>query len=699
MCRISTLIGYFASGLPHYAVNFLGFQECVTASILQTPKGGGGFRDGWGESTTGGLPMTYTFKLSRRLARLRDASLLVAAIFTISCTSDDSTGPGSGQASDPNGISVAPGSVLVSTNEAVQFTASTLESGAFSTSSKGGRGRGRRTVVSLSVAPETLTVASGSPTNFVATAALSDGSTGNPSVTWVATGGTIDANGRYTAGGIAGAYAVSATAANGIADTASVIVTDNPPTVVGVSLSPTSASLPQGASKQFVAMGKSNTGSTVAVGARYAANGGTISADGLYQAGQTPGNFRVIATDTVTNLADTAAVIIEAPPATLQAIVLTPGTASLTIGGTQQFTVTGKMSDGSSASISVSWSASGGTVSSSGLYTAGSVAGSYRVIATDQGSRLADTATISITAPATAPTPPQAGDLPTPLRTVNVANSASLATAVQNAQPGDQIVMAPGSYSSDFTVSRSGTAQNPIVLTGPRTAILSGSAGVAQIYVTGSFWIFNGFRITNPVNSGVDVAGNYNIFEYLEIDHTGTTGMAVKTGLAGANPGTSVTGNEIRYNYIHDTGLFRADYGEGIYLGDGTCGCQRALNTHVHHNTIGPNVGAESIEAKVSADGNTIEFNTITGGTGVVIRSNNNVFNDNTMSAGGANGNALVGIGSDVAGVSATNNVFHRNIGSNLPFLFFNSSAASGSQIFCDNKPTAPTALGVTCTQ
>jgi hypothetical protein len=255
--------------------------------------------------------------------------------------------------------------------------------------------------------------------------------------------------------------------------------------------------------------------------------------------------------------------------------------------------------------------------------------------------------------------------------------------------------MAPGTYSSDFTISRSGTAQNAIVLTGPRTAVLSSSAGVAQIYVTGSYWIFNGFRITKTVNSGVDTDGNYNIFEYLEIDHTGTTGIAIKTGLAGANNGRTVTGNVIRYNNIHDTGLARADFGEGIYLGDGTCACQRALHTHVHHNTIGPNIGAEVIEAKVSADSNVIEFNTLTvGGGALVIRSNNNTVNDNTLT-GLNRGFWLIGVGSDVSGKPASNNLLKRNTGSNERSLFYVDANSSGTIVCSDNAAIAPTVLGV----
>ncbi len=50
-----------------------------------------------------------------------------------------------------------------------------------------------------------------------------------------------------------------------------------------------------------------------------------------------PGTFRVVATDTLTNLADTSAVIIEPPLPTLEAVVLTPASVTLQGGAAQQF--------------------------------------------------------------------------------------------------------------------------------------------------------------------------------------------------------------------------------------------------------------------------------------------------------------------------------------------------------------------------
>ena len=58
------------------------------------------------------------------------------------------------------------------------------------------------------------------------------------------------------------------------------------------------------------------------------------------------------------------------------------------------------MSDGSTAGVSVTWSATGGTITTGGLYTAGTTAGTFRVIAIQQGGTRADTSSVTITVPA-----------------------------------------------------------------------------------------------------------------------------------------------------------------------------------------------------------------------------------------------------------------------------------------------------------
>jgi len=149
-------------------------------------------------------------------------------------------------------------------------------------------------------------------------------------------------------------------------------------------------------------------GSTVSItDATWTGTGGTVSTGGLYTAGQTPGSYRVIAAKS--GKADTSAVTVTAP-ATLVSISVNPSSATVNTGATQQFSVSGKMSDGSSVSITNAvWTATGGTVSSSGLYTAGGTAGSYSIKATANGGALSASASITVVTPAPPPPPPPTG--------------------------------------------------------------------------------------------------------------------------------------------------------------------------------------------------------------------------------------------------------------------------------------------------
>ena len=145
------------------------------------------------------------------------------------------------------------------------------------------------------------------------------------------------------------------------------------PNGVTVSVSPTTANVQTNATFQFTAAVTGSTNTTVT----WTATGGTVSTSGLYTAPATAGTYTVKATSAAdTTKSASATVTVTAPGAV--SVSITPTTASLPTGGTQQFTaaVTG------STNTAVTWTATGGTVSSSGFYTAPATAGTYTVKAT-----------------------------------------------------------------------------------------------------------------------------------------------------------------------------------------------------------------------------------------------------------------------------------------------------------------------------
>ena len=260
------------------------------------------------------------------------------------------------------------------------------------------------TLTGIEVTPPALSMAPGASQQFAAVGRLSNGNSVGVRVNWVATGGTISTGGLYTAGAAAGTFRVIATREGDTpADTSTVTVTSTPSTLVGIQVSPASINIAPGAAQQFSAVGRNSDGTSSSVSVNWSATGGSITAGGLYTAGATAGTFRVIAVRQGDTKADTSSVTIAAPAPTLTAVEVSPTTATVAAGATQQFSALGRMSDNSTASVTVTWSATGGTITTGGLYTAGATAGSYRVIAVRQGDTKADTSSVTITA-VTAPT-------------------------------------------------------------------------------------------------------------------------------------------------------------------------------------------------------------------------------------------------------------------------------------------------------
>lgn len=170
-----------------------------------------------------------------------------------------------------------------------------------------------------------------------------------------------------------------------------------PVTLESVTVAPARVTLAPGASQPFSASANMSDGGTLAANVAWSATGGSISSAGVYTAGSTPGDYRVVATAQGSTLADTALVTIPAPPpANLVAIEVTPPTATVQAGLTQQFTAVGRLSDNSTTAVPVSWTATGGSVSAGGIFTAGATSGSYLVIATELGGPFADTSVVTV---------------------------------------------------------------------------------------------------------------------------------------------------------------------------------------------------------------------------------------------------------------------------------------------------------------
>src|SRR6185312_7432545 len=74
---------------------------------------------------------------------------------------------------------------------------------------------------------------------------------------------------------------------------------------------------------------------------------------------------------------------------------LVPASANLAASTKRQFSAYGRTTAGDSIAVPVVFTATGGTVTSNGLFTAGTTAGTFRVIATSGA--VADTSAVTVT--------------------------------------------------------------------------------------------------------------------------------------------------------------------------------------------------------------------------------------------------------------------------------------------------------------
>ncbi len=255
-------------------------------------------------------------------------------------------------------------------------------------------------VSSITVNPGSTSFVAGASQQLTATLTDNTGSvvTGQ-TVTWSSSDASVvsvSANGLAT-GGHTGSATVIATA-GGQSGSAMFAVAAG--AVRLVTISPPADSLEQGKKVQLAATltdvaGNTVTGRTV-TWTTSNSSVATTTSSGLVSA-LAAGSADITAT--VDTVSKSAAITVTAAPVsapTLVTLTVSPSTVTLAPGATRQFSVAGSWSDGSSSVPAVSYSATGGTITAGGLYTAGTQQGTFRVIATQQGGTVADTSAVTV---------------------------------------------------------------------------------------------------------------------------------------------------------------------------------------------------------------------------------------------------------------------------------------------------------------
>lgn len=372
-------------------------------------------------------------------------------------------------------------------------------------------------------------------------------------------------------------------------------------------------------------------------------------------------------------------------------VAVAPASIAVDVGGDDTFTATITDCAGPAAGT-VTWSIkhpSIASISPSGntVTVTGVAEGTTYGIATFSGVK--DSGQVQVS-PASTPAYSSCDDLPTPLRTVNVSTSSQLSAARSSALPGDRIVLAPGSYAGTSLTGKNGTSTNPIVICGPRTAVVSSGLSLTN----SAWWIYQGFTL-------------YNGFQPLllkNVDNSRMQGLLIrKVGQEAVHLLCGAADNVMAGNTIDSTGTSVAQYGEGFYVGTDPsnrtmhCGSStdNSTNNVIEDNIIGPRVTGEAVDIKPNADGTILRRNTFdrTGSafidgfsmSCVTLRATGVVLQENTCTiptlAGTKNGFHQWGTGSGAT--------YHDNVITGVKSDGWGFKIDSGSwTLDCDNSVT-----------
>jgi nitrous oxidase accessory protein NosD len=238
----------------------------------------------------------------------------------------------------------------------------------------------------------------------------------------------------------------------------------------------------------------------------------------------------------------------------------------------------------------------------------------------------------------------------------------SIQDALEDAEPGDTIRVAPGDYRERIVTVRSGKPGAPISLVGSPGTRISGAGSGRQIEILDDYvtlvWVEGASHVRIEHNRLEDGGGECIRIKYLSTEVVVAHNTIDRCGLTGFDLGDD------EHN------------GEGVYIGTDPYQLDRnptdvpdASNDNVvRDNTIATH-GAECVDIKEGAEHNRVLDNVCShsrdpDGAGLDSRGNHNVFRGNVVRAGSGAGIRFGGYGSrDGIENAAVDNVFVGNRG------------------------------------
>lgn len=331
----------------------------------------------------------------------------------------------------------------------------------------------------------------------------------NPTWTIASGGGTISADGLFTAGTVPGTYANTVVATSGsLSSRATVIVTVG--TLASVTVAPHPDTLVVNGVRQYTAVGRDVAGNVIPITPTWSVTngGGSISATGVFTAGSVAGSF--VNTIRATSGAVSGSATTVVTSGALATLLITPSPATLGVLATQQFTATGRDAAGNTVVVTPVWTVTngGGAIgSTTGVFTAGAVPGVYSNTVRATVGAVSATATVTVTtgALATIVVAPNPTSLNTSATQQFVATGRDVAGNSVGLVPVWSVVNGGGSIGASsglFTAgTTAGTFANTVVAT---VGSISGSATVNVNAVVASITVS-----PNPVTLAAGAAQTF----------------------------------------------------------------------------------------------------------------------------------------------------------------------------------------------
>jgi uncharacterized protein YjdB len=332
------------------------------------------------------------------------------------------------------------------------------------------------TLVSITVTPANSIAIIGGTQPFVATGSYSDGTNAviTNTVAWTSgttTVGTVQPSGIAT--GVSGGSTIITASLAGKSGTATFNVTPAN-TLVSIAVTPAIPSIVVGATQPFVATGTFSNGTSADITSTVTWTSASPLIGSILPSGVATGIAAGSSTITASLSGKTGTATLNVTAiATLASIAVTPATAGVLVGGTQNFVATGTFTDGTTANISntAAWSSgtpSVGTVSSTGT-AIGVAAGSTLITASANGK--SGNATLTVTVPASL---------------VSIAVTPATSSI---AIGGTQAFLATGTFSDGTTANITGTSVwssgSPLIASVSASGVATGiSAGTSLITAT-----------------------------------------------------------------------------------------------------------------------------------------------------------------------------------------------------------------------